>query len=83
MRKGGLLWGFLLLMAGVLFLLDNLGFLPISALSLFFPTALILIGLWFLLGPLVFRRVMESRTLSIPMNGGASKQIIKIIQPSG
>ncbi len=69
MKKGGLLWGFLLLLAGVLFLLDNLGFLPISALSLLFPSALILIGLWFLLGPLVFRQVIESRTLSIPVDG--------------
>lgn len=76
MRKGGLLWGFLLLIAGVLFLLDNLGFLPISALSLFFPTALMLIGLWFLLGPLVFRKVMESRTLSIPMNGTSEARIM-------
>jgi hypothetical protein len=75
MRRGGLLWGFLLLMAGVLFLLDNLGFLPISALSLFFPTALILIGLWFLLGPLVFRRVAESRTLSIPTDGTTEAKI--------
>jgi len=69
MRKGGLLWGFLLLLAGILFLLDNLGFLPISALSLFFSSALILIGLWFLVGPLVFRTAVENRALAIPVDG--------------
>jgi len=75
MRKGGLLWGLLLLMGGILFLLDNLGFLPISALSLFFPGVLILIGLWFLLGPLMFRQVVETRTLSLPANGSTAAQI--------
>jgi hypothetical protein len=81
-RKGGLLWGFLLLLAGVLFLLDNLGFLPISALSLFFSSALILIGLWFLLGPLVFRQVVESRTLVIPADG-TSEANLKIRHGAG
>jgi hypothetical protein len=69
MRKSQMLWGILVLLAGVLFLLDNLGFLPISAWSLIFPGALILIGLWFLLGPLVFRQVIETRSLSIPLDG--------------
>ncbi|MEI8132137.1 MAG: DUF5668 domain-containing protein, partial [Leptolinea sp.] len=69
MRNRGLLWGLLVLLAGVLFLLDNLGFLPISAWSLIFPVALIMIGLWFLLGPLVFRQVVETRSLSIPLDG--------------
>lgn len=75
MRKGGLFWGFLLLLAGILFLLDNLGFLPISALSLFFPSMLILIGLWFLMGPLVFRRVVESRSLVVPLDGATEAEI--------
>ena len=69
MKKGGLLWGVLVLLAGILFLLDNLGFLPVSAWSLIFPGALILIGLWFLLGPLVFRQVIETCNLAIPQDG--------------
>jgi hypothetical protein len=69
MRKSGLLWGVLVLLAGVLFLMDNLGFLQISAWSLIFPGALILIGLWFLLAPLVFRQVIETRNLDIPLEG--------------
>lgn len=82
MRRGGLLWGLLLLMGGVIFLLDNLGFLPISALSLFFPGALILIGFWFLLGPLFFRQVLETRSLTIPANG-TSEADIKILHGAG
>ncbi len=75
MKRGGLLWGFLLLMAGVLFLLDNLGFLPVSAMSLFFPAVLILIGLWFLVGPLLFREAVETRTLAIPAEGATEAEI--------
>jgi len=75
MRKGGLLWGLLLILGGILFLLDNLGFLPISALSLFFPGVLIIIGLWFLVGPLVFRRVVESRSLAIPAEGATESRL--------
>ncbi len=75
MQKGGLFWGVVLLLAGILFLLDNLGFLPISALSLFFPAMLILIGLWFLIGPLAFRRVVETRSLTIPLEGATEAEI--------
>lgn len=75
MRRGGLLWGILLLMAGILFLLDNLGFLPVSAMSLFFPAVLILIGLWFLVGPLLFRETVETRTLAIPTEGTTEAEI--------
>ncbi len=75
MQKGGLFWGIVLLLAGILFLLDNLGFLPISALSLFFPGMLILVGLWLLMGPLVFRRVVETRSLSVPLDGVTEAEI--------
>jgi hypothetical protein len=75
MRKSGLFWGVLVLLAGVLFLLDNLGYLPISAWSLIFPGALILIGLYFLLGPLVFRQVIETRSLTVPLEGSTEAKI--------
>jgi hypothetical protein len=75
MRKNGILWGLLLIMGGILFLLDNLGFLPVSALSLFFPGILIVIGLWFLAGPLAFRQAVETRTLIIPADGSTTASI--------
>jgi hypothetical protein len=75
MRKNGILWGLLLIMGGILFLLDNLGFLPVSALSLFFPGILIVLGLWFLVGPLAFRQVMETRALTVPAEGCTSASI--------
>jgi hypothetical protein len=62
-------------LAGILFLLDNLGFLPVSAWSLIFPGALILIGMWFLLGPLVFRQVIETCNLAIPQDGVTEAKI--------
>ena len=75
MNKNGILWGLLLILGGILFLLDNLGFLPVSALSLFFPAILIIIGLWFLVGPLAFRQAVETRSLTIPSDGSSSASI--------
>lgn len=83
MRRSGLLWGFLILFAGVVFLLDNLGFLPVSAWSLIFPSVLILMGLWFLIGPLVFRQVIETRSLSIPLDNGVTDARLKLRHGAG
>jgi hypothetical protein len=75
MRKNGLLWGMLLIMGGILFLSDNLGFLPVSALSLFFPGILIIIGLWLLVGSSAFRQTMETRSLTVPADGCTNASI--------
>ncbi len=75
MNKNGILWGLLLILGGILFLLDNLGFLPVSALSLFFPAILIIVGLWFLIGPLAFRQAVETRVLTVPSEGSTNATI--------
>ena len=75
MRKNGILWGMILILGGLLFLLDNLGFLPVSALSLVFPGMLIVVGLWFLVGPLAVRKAVETRELTIPVDNCADAAI--------
>lgn len=54
MRYGGAVWGILLILAGVLFLLNSLGILAVNVWGVLWPTALILFGLAALAG--AFRR---------------------------
>jgi hypothetical protein len=57
-----------LLLLGVLLLLENLGLLPFSAWALFWPLALILIGVWLLVRPRLSRDI-QAREITIPLDG--------------
>lgn len=48
MNKGGLFWGGMLIVLGVLFMLNILGILPVNVWTLFWPLALIALGIWVL-----------------------------------
>lgn len=54
MRSGGILWGILLILAGVLFLLNSLGILAVNVWAVIWPAALVLFGISLLLS--AFRR---------------------------
>jgi hypothetical protein len=85
MRRGSFFWGAILVLVGVVFLLDNLGFLDSLGLSLWnllWPILLILIGLWFLGGTLFGRREPSSEALAIPLEG-ASRARIRIGHGAG
>lgn len=73
MRRGNFIWGILIVVAGVLLLLDNMGFLPRDAWSLIWPIGLILLGVWFLFGTRLFRGKVETETLTIPVE--AARQV--------
>lgn len=50
MNRGGIFWGGLLILLGVLFLLNSLGILTVNVWAVFWPVALILFGLSLLIG---------------------------------
>jgi hypothetical protein len=75
MRRGNLFWGVIIVLAGVLLLLNQLGLLPVSAWALFWPIVLILLGVWFLLGPVMARRNLKDEALSIPLDGASQADI--------
>lgn len=50
MNKGGIFWGGMLILLGVLFLLNSLGVLAVGVWAVFWPIALILFGLFLLIG---------------------------------
>jgi hypothetical protein len=69
MRTGRLFWGIVILLLGTLLLLQTLGLLAWSAWAYFWPFFLILLGVWFLLGPRIYGGKRETVNLNIPVEG--------------
>jgi hypothetical protein len=70
-----LFWGIVIVLAGVLLLLQQLGLLVFNFWPVFWPLMLILAGVWFLLGPPVFRRDYHEEAVSIPLEGATEADI--------
>jgi hypothetical protein len=69
MTRGGLFWGAVLIIVGLLLLLENLGLLDawgVSVWNLLWPAFLILLGLYFLWGTLFGRRSLSPEEVTIP-----------------
>lgn len=75
MRSGNIFWGLIIVIGGILLLLANLGLLPVDAWALIWPLALVLLGVWFLLGPRFARRNMEVTDLSLPLQGATRAEV--------
>lgn len=76
-------WGIVLILLGALLLLGNMGvFGDMDVWGVFWPLALIALGVWVLLGVLYRGRAAETQQSSIPL-GGASKAQIKIEHGAG
>lgn len=63
------MFGGLLLLAGALFLLNNLGFLPAAAGDLFWPLLLVFAGLWILLRRSAGPAVLEREPVRVAVDG--------------
>ena len=74
MRTGSLFWGSILILIGGLLLLDNLGLLPVDLWGIFWPSLIILIGLWTLWG-VFFRRRPETEHANIPLDGAGRAHV--------
>lgn len=76
MRKGNLFWGVLIIIIGTFMLINQL--IPSLDLGRFIlPAVLILLGLWFLIGPTLFQRhgVLSSESLNIPLGEAREMQL--------
>ena len=69
MRRGSTFWGAILLLVGVLLLLQNLGILSVNVWQLFWPIAIILFGLWFLLRSSKASDARSMETFELPLEG--------------
>jgi hypothetical protein len=82
MRRSNLFWGIVIVLAGVLLLLQQMGLLIFNFWAIFWPLCLILAGVWFLLGPSLFRRDFHEEAVSIPLEG-ASEADLRIRHGAG
>ena len=82
MRKGNLFWGVLIIIIGVIMLINQL--LPSLDLGRFIlPAVLILLGVWFLLGPMLFpRQAASAEALNIPL-GETSEMTLELHHGAG
>ncbi|HWQ45705.1 MAG TPA: hypothetical protein VN376_02495 [Longilinea sp.] len=84
MRAGSIFWGSAVIIGGVILLGNNLGwFGQTNVWILIGPAFLILLGIWLLAGPYLFKNIkVETETVSIPV-GDARELSIKIEHGAG
>ena len=84
MRAGSIFWGFAIILGGCILLGNNLGwFGNINVWILIGPAFLILLGIWLLAGPYIFKNVRpETETISVPA-GDAREFSLKIEHGAG
>jgi hypothetical protein len=93
MRSNRMFWAVILVLLGLLFLANNLGFLDISVWNFFWPAFLILLGIWFLVGstrkssPLVVEEgsveLGDAKSASVVVKHGAGRLSIDGSAESG
>jgi hypothetical protein len=76
MNRSSIFWGFILILVGALFLLSNLGLLPVDVWLVFWPLVLIAFGIWLLVGVLFGRRRQAGERAVVPLDGAAGGRII-------
>ena len=75
MKRNNLFWGSIVLVAGVLLLMNTLGIFTFNFWPVFWAVLLILAGVWFLLGPRLFKADMSEERVIIPLNGASEAEI--------
>jgi len=75
MKKSNLFWGLVILLVGAMLLLNNLNILKWNVWNFFWPVLLVLLGLWFLLGPRWGRKSMDTIQSTIPLQNDTSAEI--------
>lgn len=83
MKKSGYFWGTVIVVAGIFLLLRNLGILQFNFWAIFWPVMLVLLGLWLVLGPVLFRNEqIELQKASVPLQG-ASTAFVRVHHGAG
>jgi len=75
MRRGGVFWGTILIVVGVLFLLNSTGVLRVNVWSLFWSLLLIAAGLSLLWGVLFGRPIPPVARASVPLSGAEEGRV--------
>jgi len=75
MKRDTLFWGSILILAGILLMLDNLGIIAVNVWSLLWPLFLIALGLWTLWGVFFGRQSNEVEKVTIPLEGAGQARV--------
>jgi hypothetical protein len=75
MRRNQVFWGLVAIISGITLLLQSLGIIQAAFWPIFWPLLLILAGVWFLLGPSLFRSGGKVEQLDIPIEGATLAEI--------
>lgn len=75
MRRGRIFWALMLLLAGMLLLLNNFDVIQVDVWSLFWPSFLILLGVWILVGSLSKTPPRESEKSSISLEDASEARV--------
>jgi len=71
MRRGSTFWGAVLLVAGALLLMQNMGILTINVWQILWPIVIILFGLWFLLRSTTGPKSIPVESFQVPLEGAS------------
>ncbi len=74
MNRNSIFWGFILVLAGGVLLLSNLGILQADVWGLLWPLFLIALGAWVLWGR-VFRRSVQAENVAIGLEGASRARV--------
>ena len=74
MRRGGLFFGVVVILLGLVLLAINLGMVSDVAWRLFWPAVIILLGLWFLVVPRFKTGEVKSEQVSFPLAGASEAE---------
>jgi len=69
MRRNNVFWAIVLLGAGSILLLNNLGLIKGNVWIYLWSAFLVFLGLWMIFSPVIFRHNMETRSLALPLEG--------------
>ncbi len=75
MRRGSFFWGLVVILAGILLLMEQFGWLRANFWALFWPLVLVMAGLWFLLGPVLFKPDTTERAVEVELEGASEAKI--------
>jgi hypothetical protein len=75
MRRSGVFWGIVVILAGLILLVQEFYGLPAGFWPVFLSSMLILLGVWFLLGPILFKWEVKDVPVSVPLEGTAEGDI--------
>lgn len=77
MRRNGIFFGVVIILAGVLLLAINLGVITARVWSFFWPIVIVLLGVWFLLRPVLQKnQPLDSVLSDIPLDGASRGEIV-------